>query len=291
MSLLTLESPRVYTRIKEASFLLLLLVLFSDVTFNWLYVNFLKDAFSVPALYTEGILDSTFILNLVKTAFIVTGVIFWIGTFRMRHLGLKSNNFKAGLLSLFFLWALLQIVQVTYGLLTSSNVGTVTEWDQAGPIPIISGFLLFAIGKAFFDETVYRGFLMPQMHLKCQKYLKLDSRITLGIAIIASQSIYLIIQVPLISEYLTTGINTTLILSSLFVLSIVNSLVYLRTKNLFIAIGIHVLWFHPVFIATATLPHVFILLLLSAGFIYLWPMLPGSQSLLSTWPIEERRYS
>ncbi len=270
--------------------LLLLLVILSDVAFNWLYVNFLKNAFSIPGVYTNGIVDSLFVLSFLKLAFIGLGVIVWIGRFRGRHLGLEWNRFKFGLLTTFFLWAALQIVEFSYGLLVSSSeVAYYSNWEQTGSVKILSGFLLYAIGKACFDELTYRGLLLPQLHLKCRRYINLDDRITLGLAIVMSQSIYLILQLPLISLLTPTSLSTAMTLTSLFFLSILNSLIYLRTKNLYITIGIHALWYHPIFVAAPAVPHSFILVVLVIGFILIWPMLPNSPSLRSTWPLERER--
>ncbi len=289
MPLLQLDRPKkVFRGIKEAPLLLLLLVLFSDITFNWLYVNFLKEAFSIPGIYTSGVVDSLAILSLMKLAFVGLGVIFWIGRFRPWHLGMGWKDFKTGLLATFFLWSMLQLVQVSYGMLSSTNLGYLNHWQNLGGIQMLSSFVFYAIGKAFFDELVYRGLLLPQLHLKCKRYINLDDRITLSLAVILSQSIYLIIQLPLVSMFLSNSLSSAFTLTSLFFLSILNSLIYLRTRNLYIAIGLHALWYHPVFVAAPSIPHTFILVLLAIGFILIWPMLPNSPSLMSTWPMERR---
>lgn len=268
--------------------LLLLLVLFSDIAFNWLYINFFRDAFSVPGLYTAGVVDSLAVLSLLKISFVVFGVVFWIGRFRGHHLGLGWKKFQTGLIAVLLLWAMLQLAEVAYGMLTSTNLGYMNTWQNTGVASILGGFALYAIGKAFFDELTYRGLLLPQIHLKCQRYLDVDPRINLGLAILISQSIYLIIQLPLIGLFMSSDISFAMAMTSLFFLSILNSLIYLRTKNLYFTIGLHALWYHPLFIADPSIPHTFILVLLAIGFILVWPMLPNSPSLVSTWPLERR---
>ncbi|MEM8486965.1 MAG: CPBP family glutamic-type intramembrane protease [Bacteroidota bacterium] len=289
MPLLTLEKPKVFRDVKEAPMLLLLLVLLSDITFNWLYINFFRDAFAIPEVYTSGVVDSLFVLSIIKIAFVVLGVVFWIGRFRGRHLGLGWSKLKEGLIATFFIWAILQAVQVAYGMVVSTEVGYHIDWQQEGALKIIGAFILYAIGKAFFDELTYRGLLLPQLHLKCQRYLNLDARIILGLAVVISQTIYLIIQLPLISLFISTGFSSVMTLTSLFFLSILNALIYLRTKNLYITIGMHAIWFQPIFVASPAVPHTFILVLLAIGFILVWPMLPNAASMQSTWPLEERR--
>lgn len=291
MPVLELEKPRVFRNVKEAPMILLLLVLFSDIAFNWLYINFLRGAFSLPGVYTDGVIDSLFVLSLIKGAFVGFGVIFWIGQFRSRHLGLGWEKFKVGMLATCFLWAMLQLIIVAYDMITASEISYFSNWQGTGSINILGGFVLYAIGKAFFDELTYRGLLLPQLHLKCRRYINLDPRLILGIAIVLSQTIYLIIQLPLVSLFASTSSSSAMTLTSLFFLSIINSLVYLRTKNLYITIGLHAIWYQPIFIAAPAIPHTFILVLLAVGFILVWPLLPNTPSLTTTWPLERRQSS
>jgi membrane protease YdiL (CAAX protease family) len=94
---------------------------------------------------------------------------------------------------------------------------------------------------------------------------------------------------PILNLGDTTEISSALTFTSIFFLSILNALIYLRTKNLYIAIGLHALWFNPAFVITPALPHTFVLVILAIVFILLWPLLPNSPSLMSTWPLQNRR--
>jgi len=166
MPVLQLDKPKVFKGIKEAPILLLLLVLFSAIALNWIYINFFIGAFSIPGNNTSGVVDSLTILSLLKLAFIGLGIIFWIGRFRPWHLGMGWKNFKTGVLATFFLWAMLQLAQVAYGMLTSSDLAYMNHWQNFRGIQMIAAFAFYAIGKAIFDELTYRGLLLPELHLK-----------------------------------------------------------------------------------------------------------------------------
>ncbi len=291
MSILQLEKPKVFRDVKEAPILLLFLILFSDIAFNWLYVNVLQQAFSVPSYYTGGLISPLHVLSFLKTAFVVAGIIFWIARFRPFHLGMAWKNIKMGLLTTFFFWSMLQITQITYNYLSQGRIGFLNGWNQEHLILVLGTFVVYTLTKALFDEITYRGLLMPQFHLKLQRYLNLPDHVTLALALFLSQAFYIIIQLPILNAGDTTEISSALTFTSVFFLSILNALIYLRTKNLYIAIGLHTLWFNPAFIVTPSVPHTFVLVIFAIGFILLWPILPNSPSLMTTWPLQIRQRS
>ena len=289
MSILQLERPKVFRDVKEAPILLLFLILFSDIAFNWLYVNVLKQAFSIPSIYTNGLISPLHVLSMLKIAFIVGGIIFWIARFRLYHLGMAWKNIKMGILTTFFLWSMLQITQIIYNYLTQGRIGFLNDSNQEHLLLVLGTFAIYIISKALFDEITYRGLLLPQFHLKLQRYLNLPDHVTLALALFVSQAFYIIIQLPILTSGDTTEISSALTFTSVFFLSILTALIYLRTKNLYIAIGLHTLWFNPAFLVTPSVPHTFVLVIFAIGFILLWPLLPNSPSLMTTWPLQIRQ--
>lgn len=289
MPLLELEKPRIFKGVKEAPVLLLLIILLADICFNWLYVHVYREAFSVPGLYTGNLIQPLFVLSALKLTFVAAGLAIWIGGFRRRHLGMSWKHLKVGLLTTAFLWAMIQLVQIVDSVVSRGRIGYISTPEGAA-IPIVIGqFLLFAAGKALYDELIYRGLLMPQMHLKLQRYINLPARVLLASALVISQLIYVLIQLPLIELPHVNEFSSVVTVSSLFFMSLLNALVYLRTKNLYISAGIHALWYAPLFVVIPTIPHTIILGLLIMLFIVLWPLLPNAPSLVATWPLEERR--
>ena len=288
MALLQLERRKVFKNVKEAPVVLLLIILIVDISFNWLYIHALSDAFAIPGLYTRGVIQPLFVLSVLKLCFIVGGLMVWIGRFRPFHIGLTWKNLKFGILTTFFLWALLQAVQVADSLYSLGSIGYLSSLDGLSWLLYAAHFLFFAVTKAFFDEAVYRGLLLPQLHLKLQRYIGLPTRFLLALALIVSQLIYFVIQLPLINLVHVNEFSTTITITSLLFLSLFNALVYLRTRNLYITIGIHALWYAPLFVIVPTIPHTLILGLLVLAFIAMWPMLPNAPSLQTTWPLDER---
>ena len=288
MPILAEDQPKVFRNVKEAPAIILILILTSEIGLNWLYVHFLYDAFKVPALHTSSLITPLVVLSFLKLMFIVLGVIFWIGNFKPDHLGASSKNMKVGILSTVFTWSLMQLAFISYSFIAKESITFFPVIDQHSILFHIGSFFLFAMTKALYDEAVYRGLFLPQLHLKIRRYINLSDRITLALAIVVSQTIYLIIQIPLIDLAQGSEFNLALALLSLFFLSILNALVYLRTKNLFIGVGIHALWFFPILVVEASFPPLVILTILAIGFMLLWPHLPNVPSEKTAWPLERR---
>ena len=285
MPTLTLARPKVFKDVKEAPALVLIFILASEIGLNWLYVNLLYGAFSIPATLTEGVVSPLIVLSMVKLFFIVFGVVFWIGQFNKWHLGLNITNFKTSILSTFFLWVFLQAALMLFSVFSNQENLFLSSQNIERFLLLLGSFFVFAITKALYDEIVYRSLILPQFHLKIQRFVNVSPKVALVIAILISQIIYLIIQTPLISIGDISTFNMAFTFGALFVLGILNSLVYLRTKNIYVAVGIHTLWFYPMFIVEASLPHMLILAGLVSAFIIVWPMLPNTSTMKATWPI------
>ncbi len=276
MSTQTLDGPRVFRNVKETPAVLLILILFSELGLNWLYLNVLYGALSVPVLYTRNLVQPLFLLSFLKGLFIVAGIVFWIGRFNAKELGIQAKNLKMGILSTFFLWALIQIALIGWSSLQDQGIVFLNSEGLRDTLILAGSFLLFAVTKAFFDEVVYRALLISQVYFKIERYVDLPARAALVFAVIISQSIYLIIQMPLINAIDTQEIGMLYTILTLLFVSVFNALIYLRTRNLYVSIGIHTLWYYPVFVVEAPMPHYFILAVFVIGLIVIWPMLPTS---------------
>ena len=289
MSVTAVDQAKAHKSVKEAPSIVLFLIFVSEIGFNWLYVNFLYDAFSVPASHTSGFFQPLFVLSFLKSAFIILGIVFWIGKFGAKHLGITPGKFKFGLLSTLFFWSLIQLCFILLGSMTEQGVVFLSSISDVQPLFAVGTFMLFAFSKALYDEVIYRGLVLPQFLLKIRRFVKLPRWATLTIGIAVSQLLYLIIQLPLLSIVEDTGLSLTTKFFSLLLLSVINSLVFLQTKNTYIAVGLHALWFYPLIVVEASISHVFIITVLAIGLIFIWPMLPTKSRQRNPWRSQTQR--
>ena len=290
MPTLTAAHRAVFKGVKEAPALILFLIFVSEIGLNWLYVHFLFPAFSVPASLTYNLMQPLFVLSLLKVAFIILGVVFWIGKFTPHHIGATLSDFSAGMISAFFLWAVLQLGMVLISSLSPEGLTFLTGQSGVNPLFLLGTFVLFALSKALYDEIIYRALVLPQFLIKARRFINLPPAATLTIAVLGSQIIYLIIQLPLISMVHNDGSSLTLTLLSFFLLSVLNAVVFLRTHNIFIAVGIHALWFYPLFVVNTSIPQEYLLVAIGLGLIALWPMLPKEPQANRKRAIQNQRF-
>ncbi len=268
--------------------LLLLIVLLADLLFNRLYLSFFHYPLDALGAYTNGRLEPLASLSILKLMFITVGIVVWIGRFRTRDLGLWVKNIPSGILAAVFLWAFLQLAMLIAGLLSTGFIRFADGWEGMTPLYTTAGIVVFALTKALFDEITYRGLLLPQLHTKLQRFVPFSSGVNLILAVLISQLIYVIIQVPLIDFGEGNGFHLASGVFSVFALSILNALVFLRTRNLYIGAAIHALWYRTVLFADTDFPPLIALGLLVVALIAIWPLLPDRRTVLYAQPLEDQ---
>lgn len=141
-----------------------------------------------------------------------------------------------------------------------------------GTLPSIGGFVGQVFGNALYEETVYRGFLLPQFAKKFTPLSRSESpRTAFLLALLISQTVFTLVHVP---GRLTAGVeigSRPVFLAAPFVLGVLFALVYARTGNLFVTVGLHTLVNNPV-------------LLVDAGGVVLVPLLLVMLAILVAWP-------
>ncbi len=279
---------RLFRDVREAPMLLLLIVLLVDLLLNRLYLSVLHYPLDTLQDISGGLIGPLISLSFVKIAFIAVGLILWIGHFKPRELGLWTRNIPAGLLATVFLWAFLQMAMMIAGFLSEGFVRFSGAMDGLEPLRGAGLLALFAVTKALFDETVYRGLLIPQLHTKLQRFIPFDAGVNLVLAVVISQLIYIIIQVPLIDFGEGNEYHLTSAILSVVALSILNSLIFLRTKNLYIAVGVHALWYKVALFTETDFPPTIALAALVILFIAIYPMLPDRRTVLYAQPLEDQ---
>lgn len=288
MAAATAFRTRLFRDVREAPMLLLLIVLLVDLLLNRLYISFLHYPLDTLLDISGGLIGPLVSLSFIKIAFIAIGLILWIGHFKPRELGLWIRNVPAGLLAAVFLWALLQLTMMIAGFLSEGFIRFSSAMEGLEPLRGIALLVLFAVTKALFDEIVYRGLLIPQLHTKLQRFVPFDAGMNLVLAVILSQLIYIIIQIPLMDFGEGNEYHLTSAILSVVALSILNSLIFLRTKNLYIAAGVHALWFNMALFTETDFPPTIALAALVVLFIAIYPMLPDRRAVLYAQPLEDR---
>jgi membrane protease YdiL (CAAX protease family) len=148
----------------------------------------------------------------------------------------------------------MQVAIGVWSLATGQGLSIDPTWAQFGALAVLGNLLGQFFGNALYEETVWRGVTLPQFYRRCAKRLpaKRDlSMAALIAALVISQGLFALRHIPVrIWNRFTLG-DLPITLAELFVTGVVFALLYLRTRNLFVVIGIHALYDAP----TALLAH------------------------------------
>jgi membrane protease YdiL (CAAX protease family) len=248
-------------------------------------VFFAGNTFRPLASATGGLFTGSLLANLVFIAALVLVIMLGLGRLRLYDVGLVRRNIIPGILYTVGLWAVAQLIHLSAGLMTNGSVTFNSEWLTYG-VGFMIGLLLTQIfGNALFEEIAYRGFLFPQLYLKLERLRDRPWKRVFA-ALLISQTAFALSHIP---NRIYLGMSAGDILVDLLMLvgwGILYTLLYLRTDNLFLVVGVHALGNTPTTVfATAPLltgaGASMLIYLLAVTATFLYPMLRAQQVVLA----------
>ena len=242
------------------------------VTLFHLTLPAISDALGPVFEATGGFVEVTLLINLTFVVVIVGGIILWFGDLRPRDVGLVQEDVPLGIGITVGTWILVQVTGVVVLILRGESLALADSLVRFGILPVVGGFVGQVFGNALYEEVVYRAFLLPQLAKKFTRLSKSGSpRTAFLFALLASQIVFTLVHVP---GRFAAGVEVgdlPVFLVAPFVLGVLFALIYVRTGNLFVTIGLHALVNDPV-------------LLVDAGGVVLVPLLSVVLAILVAWP-------
>jgi membrane protease YdiL (CAAX protease family) len=191
---------------------------------------------------TNGLLNVTFTANVVNQLILIVAFLFGMCRIRPSELGLDFTKLPAAVAFTAIIWAVGQFVLVLTLALARQPIvlnpeWTATTWPQAGGVWIGQLF-----GNTPLEEIVFRGFLLPQcILLMLSRMPTARSGMQIAASLILSQGLFALPHV-LLNSRLPQG---QWLLVAQFVMGLAFAGIYLRTGNLFLAMGVHTLTNNP----------------------------------------------
>ena len=191
---------------------------------------------------TGGIVEFTLMGCVIMGAVVVGVVLMGIGRLRPIALGLDIRKVAPAAAWTFAIWLAALLVSVGVAAIAGERVTMDDGW-QTGKWSVTAGEWLGQIlGNAPFEEILFRGFLLPQCLWLCLRWRGgASDRKSVLFALVLSQLIFALGHVPF---NLVNGSGQALLLAQ-FAMGLLLCGVYLRTGNLFLAMGLHVLINNP----------------------------------------------
>jgi membrane protease YdiL (CAAX protease family) len=245
------------------------------VSANLVILPLLRSSFPIDR-FTGGLIQPTLIFSVMRFALAVVGVALVVGGLRPRDVGLDREKLLSGALVVFGLWIVMQLVGILPRLISAGEVASSPIWTPER-VPLIAGELIAQLlGNALAEETLFRGFLLMQVGLM------LKGRTSgrgwhVTTAVLISQLIFSLSHIPqrIVSGYSLADLWPNLI--QLWLVGIVFAVLYLRTENIFICVGVHTLVNAPVTILAmpSEAAAVLLPLILALVLIAVWEPLMG----------------
>ena len=166
----------------------------------------------------------------------VGGVMFGAGRLRPVDVGLRRSKLAQGMIVTAGLWLLIQLIAAVPSAITTRTIFISRAWVTNGVGPTFIWAAVMFLGAALYEEVAYRGFLFPQLYLRFRG----SHRRRFWTAVIVSQVLFAIGHIPahIVLRHLSGVVLwRTVVLQGLA--GVMFLLLYLRTRNLWISIGIH----------------------------------------------------
>jgi membrane protease YdiL (CAAX protease family) len=206
---------------------------------------FQYDLFTPITRATGGLVNDTLVANFFLLVIIVVGIMFAWGKVGPRDVGLRREHLGTGLLMIAVLWLFAQLGIVVWQAAFGGPVGAGGPFDinplwERGATVVVGALIAQVLGNALYEEITFRGFLLPQIYLKLERWRERPA-LRIASAVVLSVTMFALIHIPI---RLWTGVTPAELPESLLwvaLLGVMYAIIYLRTGNLFFTIGAHAL--------------------------------------------------
>lgn len=228
------------TRLAPWTALAWVLVLYLALNFLVIFVLFPSGMLRIISSPTHGLISSTLVANVLMLV-VVAGFLRLSSGLRLDDMGMRRTGLGVALGVTFLVWIALNLFQAAYALATPAPLIVNPDWGTLGPTRTIGMFLAQVLGNALFEEVLFRGILFQQMRLHFLARGGCSPKKALLLALVVSSAVFAAIHVPL---RISSGMPLAALpaeLALLFALGLLLALLYWRTGNLYLVIGVHAL--------------------------------------------------
>ncbi len=167
-------------------------------------------------------------------------LMFKLGGLRARDVGLRVDNLLPAVLGAAAVWLAVQIMMGGAAVISGHGLELDQRWVRQPASVLFGAFSVQVFGTALAEELAFRGFLTPQVYLQLDE-VKPRPYINLAIALVAVQLLFALSHLPQRLQHNVTGVELIANLGFTWAIGIGFALIYFRTGNLFLVVGVHAL--------------------------------------------------
>ena len=216
---------------------------------------------------TRWALTGTTLAGAISWVVLVTVVMGALGRIRPSDLGLSVRGLRDAALILFAVWAVVQILNTAVSAIAPPAA-------PAAPLAAtvaVGRALQATLGSGLIEEVFYRGFLMTQVYALLRGRIGRERAL---VAAVASTSVYF--GLSHIPAGLAMGLSAPEVAGYVLHCALVGSLfagLYLRTGNLYVAVGAHALLNEPAPLVGSPVDTALVTLVVLCLVVLAWPLL------------------
>jgi len=213
----------------------IIIVLLIYYILNMLLGNYLftTEIFNPIIYYTNGIINATFVANLIGLAGSLF-IIFIIGKHNLGSIWFNKQKLKIAILLITSIWLISQVFIIAVSYYNTREIIFIQNFN------IIAGNIIGQIfGNALLEEMIFRGILLIQLYLIIIN--KNSNRMTIIYSLAVSAIIFALSHIPN-RILIYTPDNLVLDAVGLLFGSTLLGVIFLKTKNLPFVIGFHTLF-------------------------------------------------
>ena len=193
---------------------------------------------------SRGLIDLTLMTGLLSQVVIVWILLIGVGRLRPTELGLDISKLPAGVAWTFAAWLAAQLVTLLVCVVAGASISLNPEWSFGTWTQPAGQWIAQLFGNAAFEEVVDRGFLLPQCVWIASGWFRGRSdRSRIAIALLISQGWFALSHIPF--NFAGGGWTGQWLLIFQLLMGLAFCGIYIRTGNLFLAIGFHALANNP----------------------------------------------
>lgn len=220
------------------------------------------------ASMTAGVVQPTLLVYAVFG--VVIASLFWARGYGPGLVGLRRKDLRTAIVIVGGVWLVAQTTTIVVSVATTRTVLLAPTLATGGLWTLLGLFLAQVLGNALYEEVLYRGFLLTALHARFVKRMRNRPFIA---ALVLSQSIFALVHVPSRFVEGVVGMPLAANLFVVFLTGIGFALLYYRTRNLLLVVGVHALLNYPTVVFGTEQVAILTVVAVSLVLVVTWPLL------------------
>jgi uncharacterized protein len=205
-----------------------------------IFILFPSGVLKLLVVPTHGLVTATLVANLIFLAAVVGFVLSFLGGLRLSDLGLKSRDVPIALALTISVWIVVNAIEGAWQIAANGAVSWDGAWQRLGVTAVIGTLVAQLFGNALYEEIFFRGVLLRQVYWRLgPETTHLQKFKNLAIALAISQCLFALIHLPILLSGGASLMATLAHLPALFIAGAALAILYARSDNLALCVGIH----------------------------------------------------